>query len=66
MSRLDADTVQAVALAFHAYPITAERAASLAKEINNYLATLERLRDDVKFDDAPADFEFILMEYSDA
>lgn len=59
-----ADDLHALAHALNGYEMTAERAKSLAVEITGYLNTLERYRARLAFDDAPADFDLVLVAES--
>lgn len=65
MRAIDPDTLCQLALAFHGLTIEPGRAERIAQELNSYLATLSRLKTQLSFDDAPADFVLTLMSYSD-
>lgn len=61
---LNAADLHALARALNGYEMTAEREISLATEISGYLRTLEEYRTRLSFDDAPADFDLLLIAES--
>ena len=65
MQSIDAETISRFALAFHGFPVEPSRAERIAVEVDGYLATLSRLKGQLSFDDAPADFVLTLMSYAD-
>ncbi len=61
---MTSDDLHALARALNNYEMTAERKISLASEISGYLRTLEEYRTRLLFDDAPADFDLVLIAES--
>jgi hypothetical protein len=61
---LTADVLHALARALNRYEISEERAKVLAAEMNGYLTTLEQHRLRLSLDDAPTDFDLVLVAES--